>query len=136
MPEIGRKRKTEYSMADYKRLYTRLRRLYFLDPGENLHIPPPVEELRWYWLPPQDSALAMTTFDEDGDPQDIGFDPMTRVSYHIIRYVMLHEMTHMRIGSKWCCGQLSHAWLGARVPRNTLWHAETKRLVEAGALTL
>jgi len=135
-PSIGRKRKAQYSFADYKRLYNRLRRLYFMDPGEDFHVPPLAEELKWYWCPPQAGALGMSLFDEDGDPTDIGFDPSTRSSYHILRYVMLHEMTHMRIGPKWSCGALSHRWYGARVARNTLWYAETKRLVDLGALTL
>lgn len=139
MPEVGRLRKTIYSLADYKRLYDRLRTKYFMDPGpaeDGKHVPPLSNELQWYWLPPQHSALAMTQFDEDGDPESIGWDPITCRSYHFMRYLMLHEMTHMRIGPKWYCGQLSHKWLGARVPRNSLWHAETQRLLNLGALTL
>jgi hypothetical protein len=109
---------------------------YFLDPPEGYFVPPVANDLRWYWLPANSSAFALTTFDEDDHPCDIGFDLSTRHSYDIIRWLVLHEMTHMRIGYKWSCGQVSHRWRGTRVPKDTIWYQETVRLANAGALVL
>jgi len=42
----------------------------------------------------------------------------------------------MRLGPDVSCGGFSHAWTGPRIARSGIWHAETQRLVTAGAFQL
>jgi hypothetical protein len=118
-----------------RRLYESLRRRYFVDPGEH-RVLPPHGELRWHWLPLNSDALGVTTWDDDGDPIDLGFAPLLRSSLYLSRHIMLHEQTHMRLGPGPSCGGFSHAWSGPRIARSSLWHAETVRLVDLGAFQL
>jgi len=125
-----------YTLRDAKQIYDRLRKRYFLDATPPLHLPPAADELRWLWLPANSGNLGETTFDEDGDPEAVALDPMLRESRKLLKLILLHEMTHMRLGSKYSCGGFSHRWSGARIPRSSQWFGETVRLAEAGALQL
>lgn len=124
------------SMYEMRRLYETLRRRYFAPGVEGFRDLPPSAEIRWYWLAANSDALGITHWDDDGDPQDVGLAPLLRGSYHLSRHIMLHEMTHMRLGPKHSCGGFSHAWTGPRIARSSAWHAETIRLAQAGAFQL
>jgi len=127
--------RTALSLKQCQQLYDRLRVRYFLDAHEPLHIPPPAAELRWVWLPDNSDALAETVFDEDDDPYEVRLSHKD-ARYSVIRPSLLHELTHMRIGSRLSCGGISHAWTGVRIKRSSMWHAETVRLAGLGALQL
>ena len=122
--------RTALSLKQCQQLYDRLRVRYFLDAHEPLHIPPPATELRWVWLPDNSDALAETMFDEDGDPFEVRLSARVRW-YSILKPTLLHEMAHMRIGTKLECGGRLH-----RVAKTSQWHAETLRLAGLGALQL
>jgi len=124
------------SLYEVRRTYDALRLRYFhVDPRPYpVHDLPLAKELRWYWLPANSDALGMTTFDEEGDPEDVGLHTMLRPSPRLLRQTLLHEMTHMRLGPGSSCGGWSHAWAGPRIPRASAWYQETVRLVELRAL--
>ena len=42
-----------------------------------------------------------------------------------IRGILLHEMTHMRLGPDVSCGGFSHAWTGPRIARSSACMIET-----------
>ena len=123
------------SLRQCQQLYDRLRKRYFLDGGETLHVPPLAAELRWAWLPENSDSLAQTEFDVDGDPYEV------RLSHKdacpsIIRICLLHELTHIRLGLSYSCGGVSHRWKGMRIAKSSQWRAETLRLATLGALQL
>jgi hypothetical protein len=127
-------------MKEIARIYTQLRAKYFLDseplrPGSALHIPPPAADIYFTWLPENTDALAMTTWDEDGDAFEMRFNSKF-ARRAIVRESVLHELTHIRLGTKHSCGGFSHAWGGARVSQSMQWHRETVRLAQAGAIRL
>lgn len=124
------------SLYEVRRMYERLRRRHFAPGVEGVRDLPPAGEIRWFWLPNNSDALGITHWDEDGDVQDVGFYPGLRSSHHLTKHILLHEMTHMRLGPKPSCGGFSHAWTGPRIARSSAWHAETLRLVQEGALQL
>lgn len=124
------------SMYEMRQLYESLRKRYFPPGVEGFRDLPSSKDIRWYWLAANSDALGITHWDEDGDPQDVGFAPLLRSSYHLTRHILLHEMTHMRLGHAVSCGGFSHAWTGPRIARSGAWHAETLRLVQAGAFQL
>lgn len=117
-------------------IYTHLRKRYFLDAHPPFHIPPPVSEILFSWLPENTDAIALTSFDEDGDPFEMRFNPKMMQSYAIARETVLHELAHIRLGWKPSCGGYSHAWGGGRVASSMKWHKETVRLAAAGAIRL
>lgn len=116
-------------------IYKRLRKRYFLHAEPPLHVPPPVNEIRFTWLPDNSDAIGETYFDEDGDPFEIRLNHKL-CRYTIARETILHELVHMRLGAHRSCGGHSHAWNGARIAMSMAWHKETVRLAEAGAIHL
>jgi hypothetical protein len=123
------------SLRECARIYDRLRGKYFLCAEAPLHIPPPASALVFSWLPDNSDALALTGFDEDGDPFEMRFHP--KMFYFGIAYgAILHELTHIRLGYGPSCGAFSHAWRGGRVARSMAWYRETVRLANAGAIRL
>lgn len=122
-----------YSMYDVRRMYETLRKRHFTEGAREL---PPAKDLRWYWLAKNSDALGITHWDTDGDAQDVGLAPLLRCSHHLMKHIILHEMTHIRLGSAVSCGGFSHAWTGPRIARSGSWHAETLRLASAGAFQL
>jgi hypothetical protein len=123
------------NITQAKRLYTRLRKKYFLDAIPPLNVPPLAKELVWR-TDPTPSAMAETNFNDAELPYEIRLSEWLMRSYTITRAVLLHELTHMRLGSKYSCGAWSENWKGARVGRNTAWHKETLRLTALGAMHL
>lgn len=122
-------------MREVQRFYDTLRRRYFLDAPAPLHVPPPAVELRWGWLPETAGALALTRFDEDGDPYEVMLSPRDRCRT-LVRGHLLHEMTHMRLGPNYACGSAAGVH-GMRVlPAHSAWRQEALRLVSLGALQL
>jgi len=128
------------SMYEVKELYTSLRKRYFVADGGaqpyEVRPLPTASELRWYWLAANSDALGITHWDADGDAQDVGLSPLLRGSFHLMKHILLHEMTHIHLGPSPSCGGFSHAWTGPRIARSSAWHAETQRLVTAGAFQL
>lgn len=123
------------SLRELARIYDRLRARYFLDAAAPLHIPPLASELHFSWLPDNSDSVALTTFDEDGDPFEIRFNSKW-MRYFVAYEAVLHELTHIRLGSVPSCGGFSHAWGGGRVSPSMAWHRETVRLAQAGAIRL
>jgi hypothetical protein len=123
------------TLKECGRLYDRLRSRYFLCAEAPLHIPPPSSEITFSWLPDNSDALALTTFDEDGDAFEMRFNAKF-FRYCIAYETILHELTHIRLGAIPSCGAFSHAWRGGRVARSMAWHRETVRLAQAGAIRL
>jgi len=126
-----------YSLSEIRRLYDTLRRRFFLAVPEGTHLPPTSAELTFEWLPANSDALAITEFDEDGEPDRLRFArEFCGRSRTILRHVLLHELTHMRLGYQYSCGAWHPNWKGARVSSKMKWHVETLRLAQEGALHL
>ena len=125
-----------YSLYDVRRMYDSLRRKHFSAVVEPARAVPLAKDIRWYWLAKNSDALGITHWDEDGDPDAVGLAPMLRGSHHLMKHIVLHEMTHIRLGPDVSCGGFSHAWTGPRIARSGVWHAETVRLVADGAFQL
>lgn len=107
-----------------KRKYDALRKKYFLHPPDPLNTPPRSEELRWLWLPKESYALAITFFDEDGEPESLALNPYILESTRVSHNILLHELTHMR-NPKLSCHRNS-----------AKWQEETRRLANLGAIRL
>lgn len=122
-------------------LYDQLRKRYFLDADGALHIPPPASELRWGWLSsvgPESDALAITKWDEDGEPDELYLSAKD-ARRTIIRTSLLHELTHMRLGPDVSCGRWHQSPTGGGktvVPYGSAWQKEAVRLASLGALHL
>jgi hypothetical protein len=125
------------NLTQAKRLYSALRKKYFKDAVAPFHVPPKAEDLEWDILPTNADCMAETQFDETGRPVKIRVSEWLMRSYTITRAVLLHELTHMRLGSKYDCGAWSaDNWKGARIARGSAWHKEALRLTALGALHL
>jgi len=129
---------TRLTLKQIARLYYQLRRRYFLDaealrPGTALHVPPPANEVTFGWLPENSNARAQTDFDEDGTPHLIRFDSK-HTERTVIRELLLHELTHVRLGPDPACGGYNHA--GRNHPGSRAWRRETVRLAVSGAIRL
>lgn len=126
-------------MPDIRKGYDRLRLRYFTDAPPPLHVPPPARELRWAWLPDNSDAMAETLFDEDNDPFELRIRHRWADRWTVLKPTLLHELTHIRLGPQYSCGgwrRVGHKWSGPRISRSSRWHAETLRLVAAGAFQL
>jgi hypothetical protein len=128
------------SIYEVKQVYTSLRKRYFVaDIGAQpyeVHALPAAADLRWYWLAKNSDCLGITNWDEDDEPDAIGLATTLRCSHHLMKHILLHEMTHIRLGPNPSCGGFSHSWTGPRISRSSAWHSETQRLVTAGAFQL
>jgi hypothetical protein len=124
------------NLTQAKRLYMNLRKKYFLDAVAPFHVPPKAEDLEWDILPPNSDAMAVTDFTDNGTPYRLRLSEWLMRSYTVTRQVLLHEMTHMRLGVRYVCGAWSDNWKGARVARGSAWHKEAERLAALGALHL
>lgn len=107
--------------------YTKYRKKYYADPGPH-HKLPPAKDIDFTWLPEGSRYNGVTTFDEDGDPISIDFNSMLKDNGSLLKVVLLHEMSHIRLGPEVKCP--SSAKKG-RVPMK--WRDEQVRLAVLGA---
>jgi len=120
----------EWTLKRCQSTYNRLRRLYFLRDLENpdVGVPPTAGKLCWSWIPGTSRAAGVTHFDEDGDPESIELNEDLRHWPNLMRIVLLHELTHMRLGSLVACPSDMKRKV---VPPK--WKVEQTRLAALGA---
>lgn len=95
-----------------------------MDAPPPLGVPPKAKDLRWVWLPRASPHLAATIF-EDDEPETVFVNPLLLESKRMLVMILLHELTHMRLGHRYSC-----KW-GAKT-----WREETLRLASLGAIPL
>jgi hypothetical protein len=117
------------TIRQLKRIYTRLRRqYYFIGPGEyDSREVPPADALAWRWFRDgaEGGAIAITSFDEDGDPEEVAFNRKYARSPILMTANVAHEMSHMRLGPKHDC---------SRTGKSPAWDREVERLARLGFL--
>lgn len=89
-------------------------------------IPPPAKELRWTWLPENHHLLGETVFDADDDVYDLSLNVGLLNWPSVLRTIILHEMTHMRLGPNVNCH-------GMATRKSKKWSQESARLASLGA---
>lgn len=120
----------DWPMSRVKKIWDSYRKKYFMD-GQG-RVPPLAKNLRWSWLPFGSSIAGVTHFDVDDEPESIELNEGLRNWPHELRRVILHELTHCRLGPKLECPSTGASVLtGLPVPAT--WRDETVRLAALGA---
>ncbi len=108
--------------------YDTLRKRYYLDGLGR--VPPPSSALRISWIKESSPTLAVTHFDDDDgepiEPESLEVNLVCRTVPDLMRRVLLHELSHMRLGKDVRCSTDAG-------PLSPAWRAETVRLAALGA---
>lgn len=94
--------------AMVRKEYDRLRKKYFV----GFEQVPPSKELRWKWMARDHHELGHTWFDDGGDPFEIGINLLCLSIARVLGFTLLHEMTHMKLGTGPECSPHSQPWCG------------------------
>ena len=111
--------------------YDRFRKKYFLDDEARagvVNTPPLARDLRWSWMSEKSVYLAETVFDVDNHPYDIAFNVALQTWPDLLKTVILHELTHMRLGLKYKCPSMTKKQRASK-----RWRTEMVRLAAMGA---